>query len=105
MFFNLTESPWLRAGRQYAFFCSRMCFLSTYWIVRYLVRDLWSHTNNFTAVRNVTIKGVPAHGVAALLLTDAGDEPEGLYPPCSVWEWCMVGVLKSPDCFWAQVCV
>ncbi|KAI6047008.1 hypothetical protein EDC04DRAFT_2626125 [Pisolithus marmoratus] len=31
MFFNLTESPWIRAGRQYS------------------VRDLWAHTDNGTA--------------------------------------------------------
>ncbi|KAG6331627.1 hypothetical protein ID866_7464 [Astraeus odoratus] len=69
--FNLTESPWIRAGRQYS------------------VRDLWAHTHNGTAVRNFTAYNVPAHGVVALLLQDAGDEPEGLWPPCSVIEWCM----------------
>jgi len=69
--FNFTESPWLRAGRQYS------------------VRDLWTHTDNGTFVRNFTASAVPAHGVVALLLTDAGDEPSGLYPPCArVW-WCM----------------
>ncbi|KAG6813119.1 hypothetical protein H0H92_013973 [Tricholoma furcatifolium] len=71
MFFNLTESPWIRAGRQYA------------------VRDLWAHTDNGTAVRNFTAYQVPAHGVVALLLTDAGDEPKGTQPPCSRLEWCM----------------
>ncbi|THH03980.1 hypothetical protein EW146_g10301 [Bondarzewia mesenterica] len=71
MFFSLTESPWIRAGRQYS------------------VRDLWAHTNNGTAVRNFTAKAVPPHGVAALLLQDAGDEPGGIYPPCAVIEWCM----------------
>jgi alpha-galactosidase len=71
MTFSLTESPWIRAGRQYH------------------VRDLWAHTDNGTAVRNLTIQAVPAHGVVALLLTDAGDEPEGIYPPCAVLEWCM----------------
>ncbi|CAE6423062.1 unnamed protein product [Rhizoctonia solani] len=69
MSFNLTESPWIRAGRQYA------------------IRDLWSHTNNGTAVRNIT-RTVPAHGVLALLLKDAGNEPAGLYPECSVWWQC-----------------
>ncbi|KAG8716501.1 hypothetical protein FRC08_009410 [Ceratobasidium sp. 394] len=69
MSFNLTETPWLRAGRKYA------------------IRDLWSHTNNGTAVRNIT-RTVPAHGVLALLLKDAGDEPSGLYPECSVWWQC-----------------
>ncbi|KZT70099.1 glycoside hydrolase family 27 protein [Daedalea quercina L-15889] len=69
--FNLTESPWLRAGRQYS------------------VRDLWTHTDNDTAVRTFTAHAVPAHGVVALLLRDAGDEPEGLWPPCMRLNWCM----------------
>ncbi|KAI5835585.1 glycoside hydrolase family 27 protein [Schizophyllum commune Tattone D] len=71
MFFTLAESPWIRAGRQYS------------------VRDLWSHTDNGTAVRNLTVTNVPAHGVVALLLKDAGDEPSGLQPPCSIPEWCI----------------
>ncbi|KIN99326.1 glycoside hydrolase family 27 protein [Pisolithus tinctorius Marx 270] len=71
MFFNLTESPWIRAGIQYS------------------VRDLWAHSNNGTAVRNFTAYDVPPHGVVALLLQDAGDEPEGLWPPCAVTEWCI----------------
>ncbi|KAL0065476.1 hypothetical protein AAF712_007540 [Marasmius tenuissimus] len=71
MFFNLTESPWIRAGRQYS------------------VRDLWTHTDNGTAVRNFTAHSVPAHGVVALLLKDAGDEPQGTQPPCARPEWCM----------------
>ncbi|KAI0792580.1 glycoside hydrolase family 27 protein [Abortiporus biennis] len=70
MSFNLTESPWIRAGRQYA------------------VRDLWSKTSNGTAVRNFTAHDVPPHGVVALLLQDDGDEPEGIDPPCSRMEWC-----------------
>ncbi|EIW55385.1 glycoside hydrolase family 27 protein [Trametes versicolor FP-101664 SS1] len=71
LFFSLTESPWIRAGRQYA------------------VRDLWTHTANGTAVRNFTARGVPPHGVAALLLTDAGDEPPDVGPPCARREWCI----------------
>ncbi|EIM88748.1 glycoside hydrolase family 27 protein [Stereum hirsutum FP-91666 SS1] len=71
MFFNLTESPWIRAGRQYH------------------VRDLWTHTLNGTALRNFTAQGVPSHGVVALLLQDAGDEPDGIWPPCVRREWCM----------------
>ncbi|KAF7798480.1 hypothetical protein EIP86_009701 [Pleurotus ostreatoroseus] len=71
MFFNLTESPWIRAGRQYS------------------VRDLWTHTDNGTAVRNFTATDVPAHGVVALLLKDAGNEPAGIYPACSVWYQCI----------------
>ncbi|KAF9458226.1 glycoside hydrolase family 27 protein [Collybia nuda] len=69
--FNLTESPWIRAGRQYS------------------VRDLWSHTDNGTAVRTFTANNVPPHGVVALLLKDAGDEPGGLFPECSVWWQCI----------------
>ncbi|KAG5650662.1 hypothetical protein H0H81_011467, partial [Sphagnurus paluster] len=65
MSFNITESPWIRAGRKYS------------------VRDLWAHTDNGTVVRTFTAKKVPPHGVIALLLKDAGDEPEGLYP-CSI---------------------
>jgi len=69
--FSLTESPWIRAGRQYR------------------VRDLWTHTNNGTVVRGMTIPNVPPHGVVALLLKDAGDEPAGTMPPCARPEWCM----------------
>ncbi|PIL29395.1 hypothetical protein GSI_09447 [Ganoderma sinense ZZ0214-1] len=71
MFFNLTESPWIRAGRQYS------------------VHDLWAHTDNGTAVRNFTAQGVPAHGVVALLLKDAGDEPVNAGPPCARPHWCI----------------
>ncbi|KAJ3566460.1 hypothetical protein NP233_g6989 [Leucocoprinus birnbaumii] len=70
MTFNLTESPWINAGRQYS------------------VRDLWTHTDNGTAVRNFTAHEIPPHGVVALLLKDAGDEPTGLFPECSVWWQC-----------------
>ncbi|KAF9547552.1 glycoside hydrolase family 27 protein, partial [Agrocybe pediades] len=70
MTFNLTESPWIRAGRQYS------------------VRDLWTHTDNGTAVRQFTAHNVPAHGVVALLLKDAGDEPAGTKPECSKMDWC-----------------
>lgn len=65
MFFNLTESPWIRAGIQYS------------------VRDLWTHTDNGTAVRNFTAMSVPPHGVVALLLKENGNEPAGLVPPCA----------------------
>ncbi|KAL0577610.1 hypothetical protein V5O48_004371 [Marasmius crinis-equi] len=71
MFFDLTDSPWIRAGRQYS------------------VRDLWTHTDNGTVVRNLTAHNVPPHGVVALLLKDAGDEPSGTQPPCAQPEWCM----------------
>lgn len=59
MSFNLTEFPWIRAGRQYA------------------IRDLWTHADNGIAVRAFTAHDVPPHGVVALLLTDVGDEPSG----------------------------
>jgi len=71
MFFNLTESPWIRAGRQYS------------------VRDLWTHTDNGTAVRNFTAQAVPAHGVVALLMKDAGNEPAGVQPECALWFQCV----------------
>lgn len=64
MTFNLTESWAIRAGRQY------------------FVYDMWSHTKNGTAVRNMTLS-LPPHGVAALLLSDAGPEPKGLQPYCA----------------------
>jgi alpha-galactosidase len=53
-------------------------------------------------VRNFTAHDIPAHGVVALLLQDAGDEPEGLWPPCSVIEWCMSqdGTMYDPDKKW-----
>jgi alpha-galactosidase len=63
MSFDLAESWAIRAGRAYN------------------VYDMWSHTNNGTAVRNMKII-LPPRGVAALLLTDAGPEPAGL-PPCA----------------------
>lgn len=68
MSFNLTESWAIRAGRQYE------------------VYDLWAHTQNGTALRNITVN-VPAHGVAALLLNDAGPEPEGLDLPYCAGYW------------------
>uniref|UniRef100_A0A8H7XUZ3 alpha-galactosidase n=1 Tax=Psilocybe cubensis TaxID=181762 RepID=A0A8H7XUZ3_PSICU len=70
MTFRLTESPWIRAGRQYS------------------VRDLWTHTQNGTAVRNFTAHNVPPHGVVALLLKDDGDEPAGTLPECAMLDWC-----------------
>ncbi|KAI0027511.1 hypothetical protein K488DRAFT_61307, partial [Vararia minispora EC-137] len=66
MFFSLTESPWIRAGK----------------IIN--VQDSWAHTDNGTAIRNFTATDVPAHGVVALLLTDTSNEPDGIFPPCVV---------------------
>lgn len=53
------------------------------------IQDLWTHTDNGTVIRNMTVHNVPPHGVVALLLKDAGDEPEGTEPPCARPEWCM----------------
>jgi alpha-galactosidase len=70
MSFNLTESPWIRAGRQYS------------------VRDLWAHEDQGLAIRTLTRDNIPPHGVIALLLKDAGNEPAGLEPECMVWWQC-----------------
>lgn len=90
MSFNLTESPFIRAGRQYSV---RVCYLLARapcckMLLMTPVQDLWTHTDNGTAVRNFTAGNVPPHGIVALLLKDAGDEPAGLYPACSVWFQC-----------------
>ena len=69
MFFNLTESWAIRAGRLYD------------------VYDMWSHTHNGTVMRNMTLN-LQAHGVAALLLNDAGPEPSGIQPYCAGWWQC-----------------
>ncbi|KAK3318879.1 glycoside hydrolase superfamily [Apodospora peruviana] len=69
MSFNLTESWAIRAGREYS------------------VYDMWSHTRNGTAVRDITLT-LPAHGVAALLLNDVGPEPEGIEPYCAGYWQC-----------------
>jgi alpha-galactosidase len=88
MAFNLTESPWIRAGRQYSVRV-RLSLFSThrYIDIENMQQDLWTHTSNGTAVRNFTAHAVPAHGVVALLLRDAGDEPEGAGGawPCARW--------------------
>lgn len=69
MTFNLTESWAIRSGREYS------------------VYDMWSHTDNGTAIRNLTVT-VPPHGVSALLLNDVGPEPEGFEPYCGVYYQC-----------------
>ncbi|KAG7286441.1 hypothetical protein NEMBOFW57_008751 [Staphylotrichum longicolle] len=69
MSFNLTESWAIRAGRVYS------------------VYDMWSHTNNGTAYRSISLT-LPPHGVAALLLNDAGPEPAGLEPYCAGYWQC-----------------
>ena len=48
------------------------------------IQDLWAHADVGIAVRNWTVPAVPAHGVVALLLQDAGDEPNGEGPPCAL---------------------
>jgi alpha-galactosidase len=68
MFFNLTESWAIKAGRLYE------------------VYDLWSHTTNGTALRNMTVH-MPPHGVAALLLKDSGPEPTNLDLPYCAGYW------------------
>lgn len=69
MSFNLTESWAIRAGRQYS------------------VYDMWEHRTTGVAVRSMNFT-LPAHGVKALLLTDDGEEPEGLQPYCGFYYQC-----------------
>ncbi|KAI7364207.1 hypothetical protein KC354_g5896 [Hortaea werneckii] len=69
MSFNLTESWAIRAGRQYS------------------VYDLWTHENAGVAVRNISME-LPAHGVSALLLDDAGPEPEEYEASCGFYYQC-----------------
>lgn len=69
MAFNLTESWAIRAGRQYS------------------VYDLWRHEEVGVAVRELSFE-LPPHGVRALLLNDAGPEPEGLWPFCGFYWQC-----------------
>ncbi|GAB1732738.1 hypothetical protein NU195Hw_g7334t1 [Hortaea werneckii] len=69
MSFNLTESWAIRAGRKYS------------------VYDLWTHENAGLAVRNFSMK-LPAHGVSALLLNDAGPEPEEYDASCGFFYQC-----------------
>ena len=69
MSFNLTESWAIRAGRVYS------------------VYDMWSHTKNGTAYRSISLT-LPPHGVAALLLNDAGPEPVGVEPYCAGYWQC-----------------
>jgi len=71
MFFNLTESWAIRAGRQYS------------------VYDMWQHNTTGIAVRNMTFS-LPAHGVKALLLTDVGPEPASLDGSCALYYQCAV---------------
>ncbi|KAI7503401.1 hypothetical protein KC347_g8644 [Hortaea werneckii] len=69
MSFNLTESWAIRAGRQYS------------------VYDLWSHEDVGIAVRNISME-LPAHGVSALLLNDAGPEPQEYDASCGFFYQC-----------------
>ena len=92
MFFNLTESPWIRAGRQYSVRVSKHKSPSHVLMLTNpnpsASKDLWTHTDNGTAIRNFTASAVPPHGVVALLLQDAGNEPAGIEPKCAVWFHC-----------------
>ncbi|RMY91896.1 hypothetical protein D0861_02785 [Hortaea werneckii] len=74
MSFNLTESWAIRAGRQYS------------------VYDLWSHEDVGIAVRNISMK-LPAHGVSALLLNDAGPEPQEYDASCGFFYQCSVRLI------------
>lgn len=67
------------------------CFVQIMWNTKSVDDNLFpeAHTDNGTAVRNITTD-VPPHGVTVLLLKDAGDEPAGLFPDCSVWWQCTV---------------
>ena len=87
MSFNLTESPWTRAGRKYSV---RVRIITSQLTGSMLtvVQDLWKHKNVGVATRSWTEPAVPAHGVVALLLKDAGNEPADTQPPCSVWWQC-----------------
>jgi len=81
--FNVTDSPWLAPARQY------------------VVRDLWSHTDNCTVTGSTTTAlgamgfSIPTHGVSALLFTDVGNGSAvtGL-PACSAALAC--NVTSSP---------
>ncbi|KAG9599069.1 hypothetical protein KCU77_g395, partial [Aureobasidium melanogenum] len=70
MFFNLTESWAIRAGRQYT------------------VYDMWQHKDIGIVISNMTLQ-LPAHGVAALLLNDAGPEPALLDGSCAIYYQCL----------------
>lgn len=72
MCFNITDSPWIAPARQY------------------VLRDLWSHTNNCTAYGAVSV-AVPAHGVSAFVLTDAGNSTSVTgYSACPATQACHV---------------
>ncbi|KAI5992144.1 hypothetical protein EDD15DRAFT_2577201 [Pisolithus albus] len=67
--FNLTEPPWIRVARQYSVRVGRF--------LRFLSEKL---SPSQTKLRRAWC----LHSVVALLLQGAGDEPEGLWPPCAV---------------------
>lgn len=56
-------------------------------------------------MRNFIARAVPAHGVVALLLKDAGDEPEGQWPPCMRLNWCTAenGTIYDGEHFKAEL--
>lgn len=72
--------------RQSRFLCCQYTFGLSFDVSS---QDLWTHTDNGTSVREIYLHQVPAHGVVALLLKDAGNEPDGIWPPCQQIEWCM----------------
>ncbi|EJT98433.1 glycoside hydrolase [Dacryopinax primogenitus] len=80
MCFTLTDSPWLKPD------------------IKYIVRDLWSHTNNCTAVGSLSVS-VPSHGVSALFFKEAGNSSINTgYPACAIAQNC--GVIASGDVDW-----
>ncbi|EMC96109.1 glycoside hydrolase family 27 protein [Baudoinia panamericana UAMH 10762] len=82
MSFALAESWLLKAGRQYE------------------VYDMWAHRTVGTAVRSWSVT-LPAHGVSALLLNDAGAEPAWLNGTCANQYFCSApnGSLIYPNAF------
>ena len=89
MFFNLTESWAIRAGRQYSVY-DMWEHKHTGVAVRYVCQVLgWIKSLNNVPLRNMTVH-LPAHGVAALLLNDDGPEPAYLNGSCAFYYQCSV---------------
>ncbi|KAJ7234067.1 hypothetical protein C8J57DRAFT_1232442 [Mycena rebaudengoi] len=101
MFLNLTESPWIRAGRQYSVRVRLLPLLVSASSLGFTPDTSFPGTCGHT---RTTAPPVPAHGIVSLLLKDAGDEPSGIFPPCADWVWCTdqngtrVGPASSVDC-------
>lgn len=82
MSFALTESPW-SAMLPFPEECDSAVVLLRRLRagIQYRAHNLWTGEDT-TIVRNWNAT-VPAHGVVALLLKEAGNEPAGLSPPCA----------------------